>query len=306
MLSDRVDKLLQRIDEGLAIIAQNRPLPRIVLEKLHEQLVIDWTYNSNAIEGNTLSLNETRLVLEDGLTIGRKSLKEHLETINHKEAITFVEKLACSVEEEISERNIKEIHGLVMKGIDPDYAGRYRDIQVRISGSSHVPPEPLHVPALMKKIMSNLDKTEHPVVCAAKTHFELVSIHPFVDGNGRTARLLMNLILMKSGYVPAIILKNDQKRYYNALEKAQKGKLDDFFMLVGRALERTIYLYFEAIPGLGAQLLSLAEAAEITPYSQEYLNVMARRGAIPALKIRRNWMVSKKALLDYVFAHKKI
>ena len=304
MLSDHVEQLLQRIDKSQAIIAKNRPLPPSILERLREQLVIDWTFNSNAIEGNTLSLYETKLVLEDGLTIGRKSLKEHLETINHKEAIAFVEKLAGSSTKKLTERNIREIHALVLKGIDPDYAGRYRDIQVRISGSTHVPPEPLHVPDLMNNMMNVLDKKDHPVIQAAKAHFELVSIHPFVDGNGRTARLLMNLILMRNGYVPAVILKNDRKLYYNALEKGHKDKLDNLIVLIGRALERTIYLYFEAIPGVETKLMTLAEAADISPYSKEYLNVMARRGAIPAIKLRRNWMISRDALMAYISVHK--
>ena len=305
MLSDQIHKTLSRIDEGKAVIDRNRPLPKSVLNRLREQLVIDWTYNSNAIEGNTLSLKETRLVLEDGLTIGRRSLKEHLESINHKEAIGFVEILAGSQTEKITERNIREIHGLVMKGIDPDYAGRYRDIQVRITGSSHVPPEALQVSALMKKMIRNLNINDHPVIMATKVHFELVSIHPFVDGNGRTARLLMNLILMQNGYPPAIILKNDRKRYYNSLEMSNKGKMDELVMLIARALERTIYLYFEAIPGLASKFLTLAEAAEVSPYSKEYLNVLARRGGIPAFKIRRNWLISEDALKKYVVSRKK-
>lgn len=305
MISDHAKNLLARIDEGQIIINQNRPLPRSILHKLREQLIIDWTYNSNAIEGNTLSLNETKLILEDGLTIGRKSLKEHLETINHREAIEFVEHLSSSKKNKLTERNVREIHSLVMKGIDPDYAGQYRDIQVRISGSSHVPPEPILVASLMKKMMKGINKDEHPIVQAAKAHFELVSIHPFVDGNGRTARLLMNLILMRNGYTPGIILKNDRKRYYDILEKTHRGELNDFIVLVGRAVERTIHLYFEAIPGLSPKLLTLVEAAEISPYSKEYLNVMARRGVIPALKIRRNWMVSKAALQEYIKSHKK-
>ena len=305
MLSDQARNILHRIDEGQKLINKNRPLSVSVLQKLREQLVIDWTSNSNAIEGNTLSIYETKLVLEDGLTIGRKSLKEHLETINHKEAIEFVEHLSSSKSEQLSERNIREIHALILKGIDPKYAGRYRDIQVRISGSSHLPPEHLQVPSLMKKMMEGLQVDEHPVVKAAKAHFELVSIHPFVDGNGRTARLLMNLILMKNAYVPAVILKNDRKKYYNLLESSDVENLSDFIIFVSRAVERSIYLYLEAIPKLNTKLLSLAEAAKISPYTQEYLNVMARRGVIPALKINRNWMVSKKAFMEYVKAHSK-
>ncbi len=136
-------------------------------------------------------------------------------------------------------------------------------------------------------------------------HFELVSIHPFVDGNGRTARLVMNLLLMKNGYVPAIILKNDRKKYYDALEKAQKGKTGDFIFLVARAVERTIFLYFEAIPGLASGFLTMAQAAELTPYSQDYLNILARRGAIPAFKLKRNWLVTEEALQRYVADHPK-
>jgi Fic family protein len=305
MLSDHIVQLLERVDKGLAVIARNRPLPQVILKKLHKQLVVDWTYNSNAIEGNTLSLYETRLVLEDGLTIGRKSLREHLETINHKEAIAFVEKLAGTANENITERNIREIHALVLKGIDSEYAGRYRDIQVRISGSPHVPPEPLLVNDLMKNMLQVVDENDHSVIQAAKAHFELTSIHPFVDGNGRTARLLMNLILMRNGYVPAVILKNDRKQYYRALEKGHAGQLDELIILIGRALERTIYLYLEAIPGHDMKLLTLAEAAKESPYSKDYLNVMARRGVIPAIKIRRNWMITREALLLYVQTHRK-
>ena len=301
MLSDRVKKILDRIDEGKRIIDTHRPLSLAVLQRLHENLVVDWTYNSNAIEGNTLSINETRLVLQDGLTIGRKSLVEHLEAINHRDAITFVETLAKDPEP-ISERNIREVHAIVLKEIDPRYGGRYRDIQVRIAGPSHIPPDPLHLDRLMQEFVAEhlTLSVEHPVCRAAQAHFLLVDIHPFVDGNGRTARLLMNLLLMKEGYFPAVILKNDRKKYYDALEKAHKGRVDDFIILVARALERTLQLYLEAIPGLAANFLTLAEAAEESPYSKEYLNVLARRGGIPAFKIKRNWLVSREALREYV------
>ncbi|MEA1900730.1 MAG: Fic family protein [Thermodesulfobacteriota bacterium] len=306
MLSDRINKLLDRIDFGKNIIDSHRPFPDVVLSRLHYNLTIEWTYNSNAIEGNTLTLKETLLVLEDGLTIGKKSLKEHLEAINHKEAIIFVEELA-SASHEITERNIKEIHSLILKEIDNDYAGRYRDIQVRISGSSRTPPDPLLVQELMERFAVTwlANQGKHPVIQAAMAHYELVSIHPFVDGNGRTARLLMNLILMKHGYFPAVILKNDRKKYYDTLEKGHQGKTDDFIFFVGRALERTINLYLEAIPYVKTSFLTLAEAARISPYSKDYLNILARRGSIPAFKLKRNWLVSKEALESYIRSHKK-
>lgn len=306
MLSDHAIKILARIDEGKKVIDSHRPLSPAILSRLRDELVIDWTYNSNGIEGNTLTLNETMLVLRDGLTIGRKTLNEHLEAINHRDAIEFVESLTTQ-SGEITERNVREIHGLVLKQIDHKYAGRYRDIEVRIAGSSHTPSAHLQLTTLMDKFAGEvLVRTdEHPVVKAALAHFGLVDIHPFVDGNGRTARLLMNLILIKEGYFPAIILKNDRQKYYNALEKAHKGQLDDFIILVARALERTIFLYLEAIPGIASGLLTMAEAAEISPYSKEYLNVLARRGGIPAFKLRRNWLVSRGALLAYVAEKEK-
>lgn len=306
MTSDRINKLLQRIDEGKRVIDTYRPIPSAVLSRLRKQLIIEWTYNSNAIEGNTLSLKETQLVLEEGLTIGRKSLKEHLEATNHKDAIQFVEKLASS-SDKITERNIREIHSLILKEIDQRYAGKYRDIIVRITGSAHTPPEPIKVPALMRSFeKKQLNKdADHPVIQAALAHFELVNIHPFVDGNGRTARLLMNLILIKNGYVPAVILKNDRKKYYDTLERANAGKKEDFIFLVGRAMERTMNLYFEALPDVSSKFLTMAEASKICTYSQDYLNILARRGSIPAFKLKRNWLVSKDSLKKYIKAQSK-
>lgn len=306
MESDRIKKLLARIDEGKRLIDTFRPLPSAVVSRLQKQLTLEWTYNSNAIEGNTLTLKETIIVLEQGLTIGSKSLKEHLEVINHKEAIAFVEELA-QMRTKITERNIREIHGLVLKEIDPKYSGRYRDIQVRITGAAHIPPDPLQVPDAMQEfVKTRLAKAKgHPVEQAALAHLDLVGIHPFVDGNGRTSRLLMNLILLKKGYFPAVILKNDRKRYYDALEKGHKGKTDDFIFFVGRALERSIYIYLEAIPKVKTNFITLSEAAKISPYSKDYLNILARRGAIPAFKLKRNWVVTKESLLKYIKEHKE-
>jgi Fic family protein len=150
-----------------------------------------------------------------------------------------------------------------------------------------------------------LNPTGHPIEQAARAHFDLVSIHPFVDGNGRTARLIMNLILLKHGYFPTIILKNDRKKYYDALEKGrQKNNVDDFIFLTGRALERTIYLYLEVIPEIKTHFLTLSEAAKLSPYSQDYLGILARRGSIPAFKLKRNWVITQEALQRYVHDQK--
>lgn len=300
MLSNQKNQLLDRLDRVKQLIDQYRPLSPSVVSRLREQLVIEWTYNSNAIEGNTMTLRETKMVLEEGVTIGGKLLREHLEVINHKEAIEFVESLVQS-QEPISERDLKDIHTLILRKIDDHYAGRYRDIQVRITGSKHTPPDSFHLSQMMSEFTEKyLTHPEgHPVEQAALAHFHLVSIHPFVDGNGRTARLLMNLILMKNGFPPAVILKNDRKKYYDELEKAHAGSLDHFVFFVGRALERTLALYMEAIPNLTGEMLTLAEAEKVSPYSKHYLGVMARRGVIPAFKLSRDWMIFKKDLEKY-------
>jgi Fic family protein len=299
MLTNQTRKLIERIDLAKALIDKHRPLSQSIINRLHEQMVVEWTFNSNAIEGNTLTLKETQLVLQEGITVKNKSLKEYLETINHKTAIDFIEDLAKN-SGKISERNIREIHSLVLKDIDTDYAGRYRDINVRITGSAHRPPDFLLIKDKMTEFVQKiLNSKMHSIVKAAMVHFELVHIHPFVDGNGRTARLLMNLVLIKNGYFPTIILKNDRMKYYNVLEKAHKGKTNEFVFFVARSLERSIYLYFEAIPKIKDHFISLKEASEISKYSIDYLNVMARRGVIPAFKIKRNWVVSKLAFLKY-------
>ena len=195
-ISDHSAKLLKRIDEAKALIDKHLPLSKSIMSRLQEQMLIEWTYNSNGIEGNTLTLRETKLVLMEGITVRNKSLTEYLETINHRDAIEFVEELATS-KRKISERNIREIHSLILKEIDSDNAGKYRDMNVRITGSAHSPPEAIKVKELLGKFSKKtLNSKEHPVVEAALAHYGLVSIHPFVDGNGRTARLLMNLILL--------------------------------------------------------------------------------------------------------------
>lgn len=300
MSFNQLSRLFKRLDAAKGIIDKYRPLPASTLNRLKEQLVVEWTYNSNAIEGNTMTLRETRMVLEVGVTISGKPLREHLEVINHKEAIEFVESLVQS-KTPITERDLKDIHAIILRKVDDSYAGRYRDIQVRITGSKHTPPEALHLPQLMKEFVQTYltNPTGHPVEQAALAHYHLVSIHPFVDGNGRTARLLMNLILLKHGFFPAIILKNDRRKYYNELEQAHAEKMDPFVFFVGRSLERTLALYLEAIPDLKTEMLSFAEAEKVSPYSRHYLGVMARRGVIPAFKLKRNWVIFKSDLEKY-------
>jgi Fic family protein len=209
------------IDSLKAASDKHRPFSRSLAKSLHEKLIVEWTYNSNAIEGNTLTLSETKVVLE-GITIGGKSMTEHLEAINHREAILFIEDLIAK-KEPLSEWNIRNIHALILKEIDNTNAGKYRDENVLISGAKHIPPKFYEVRELMQKLAEEYRsewKTFHPIVKATLLHGEFVKIHPFVDGNGRTSRLLLNFELMKNGYPPIIIKNEERARYYDVLDLA--------------------------------------------------------------------------------------
>ncbi|NJN50169.1 MAG: Fic family protein [Polaribacter sp.] len=197
-------------------------------------LEIEYTFESNKIEGNTLTLQETALVVEKGLTIGGKTLTEHLEVINHTQAIDYIKELAKS-KSTITERDILQIHSLILQGIDKANTGVYRSVPVIISGSKHKPPQPYLLNKLMEDLLLwyNENKTKlHPIELAALMHLKLVTIHPFIDGNGRTSRLLMNLILLQNGYPIAILKGDDQSRltYYNALEVAQTNNDENLFI----------------------------------------------------------------------------
>lgn len=223
---DEVDSLKKDLDS-------KRPIPKETLKSLRESINLEWTYNSNGIEGNTLTLRETQVVLE-GITVGGKSIKEHLEAINHEKAILFLDDLVKD-NEPISEWNIKNIHQLILKDIDNENAGRYRKENVTIKGATHIPPDYLKVSELMEKLILtyNTWSEYHPIIQATLLHGELVKIHPFVDGNGRTSRLLMNLVLMNNGYNPVIIKKESRLKYYEALDKAHTtGNYTDFVKLV--------------------------------------------------------------------------
>ena len=238
---DEVDSLKNELDS-------KRPIPKETLKSLRESINLEWTYNSNGIEGNTLTLRETQVVLE-GITVGGKSIKEHLEAINHEKAILFLDDLVKD-NEPISEWNIKNIHQLILKDIDNENAGRYRKENVTIKGATHIPPGYLKVPELMEKLILtyNTWNEYHPIIQAALLHGELVKIHPFVDGNGRTSRLLMNLVLMNNGYNPVIIKKESRLKYYEALDKAHTtGDYTDFVKLVNKLEIEMLKKYLELL-----------------------------------------------------------
>jgi len=237
--------MLSQISEKKARLDALRPLPKYTLYSLREKLLLEWTFNSNAIEGNTLTINETKVVLE-GITVGGKTMREHLEVINHHEAIHYVEEIVHK-EEELSEWQIKNLHRLILKGINDNYAGVYRDQQVLISGAKHTPPPPIIITEKMEQLMSWYSSEAvnlHPVVRGAMVHALFVGIHPFIDGNGRTSRLLLNLELMKAGYPPVIIRVENRLAYYEALDKAHTTEnYDDFIQLVSVEVNGSLDLY---------------------------------------------------------------
>lgn len=250
-MNQTLPTLLKECDNLKSRLSELRPLPFEALKKIEEALAIEYTYESNRIEGNTLTLQETALVVNEGVTIAGKSMREHLEAINHSEAIDYIKDFAQS-ELEISERTIKEIHALVLHGINRENAGRYRTIPVMISGSRHLPPQPYLIEKQMEDFILNFQQKEtqnvHPVLIAAYLHDELVRIHPFIDGNGRTSRLLMNLYLLRKGYTLINLKGSDEDKitYYKALEASHVDKQPEVFQaFVAEAEKNSLkhYLY---------------------------------------------------------------
>lgn len=193
--------------------------------RIAQALELEYTFESNRIEGNTLTLQETDLVINEGITISGKSMREHLEAINHKEAIEYLKSLV-EKKSDFKEKDVLMLHHLILRGIDTENAGKYRSVQVMIKGSKHLPPQPYLVAKQMEDLFLwyELNKRKlHPIILAAEFSERLVTIHPFIDGNGRTSRLIMNLILLKNGFVIANIKGDIVSRleYYSALEKAQ-------------------------------------------------------------------------------------
>ena len=229
-----------------------RPLPVELVKNLDDWFRVELTYTSNAIEGNTLTRRETALVVEKGLTVGGKSIVEHLEATNHASAFEWVREQSQRRPHEIEVGDILRIHEIVLKGIDDAHAGRFRSVGVRVSGSRVVFPNPMKVPDLMDEFCRWLkEKPEvHPIELAAEAHYRLVTIHPFVDGNGRTARLLMNMILLMEGYPSAIIRKRDRLSYIDALETGQTGgSKDGYLKLIKASVNRSLNIYIKAVRG---------------------------------------------------------
>jgi Fic family protein/DNA-binding XRE family transcriptional regulator len=248
-ISTSLEKILKEID-----ILKDRldTYRKFDSYKIKQALELEYTFESNRIEGNTMTLRETDMVINEGLTISGKSMREHLEAINHQEAIGFIKDL-MQKNNALNERDLLSIHNLILRGIIPEDAGRYRKVQVMIQGSSHTPPQPLMVAQEMEEyfIWYEINKNKlHPIILAAEMHERLVTIHPFIDGNGRTSRLVMNLILMQKGYLIANIKGDYENRmqYYQSLEKAQTKKdKEDFLLFIAQIEKESLERYINIL-----------------------------------------------------------
>ncbi|MBA4154576.1 Fic family protein [Flavobacterium sp.] len=248
-ISNSLQLVLNEIDGLKKFLDQKRSNDRF---RIAQTLELEYTFESNRIEGNTLTLHETDLVINEGLTVSGKSMREHLEAINHKEAIGYIKQLT-ERGFPFNERELLSIHNLILRGIIPEDAGSYRRVQVMITGSQHMPPQPY----LLSKEMDDYfiwyesQKSKlHPVILAAEMHERLVNIQPFIDGNGRTSRLVMNLILLQHGYVIANIKGNYENRmkYYNSLESAQtKNNKEDFLLFIAQVEKENLERYLSMI-----------------------------------------------------------
>ena len=301
-----------RLESKLKKLNQLRPLPKPSVKKLRDKLKVEMTYNSNAIEGNSLTLKETFLVVNEGLTVKGKPLKDHLEAKDHHSALQYLyEMVEKDKRNTISERLIRSLHEIIMQETDKKWAGCYRNSNVIIGGADHKPPDALEVPKQMQELMRWLNsqkKKLHIVELTALLHHKLVHIHPFFDGNGRAARLVMNVLLMQVGYPLVIILKNDRKKYYDILDKADKKDYEPLVKFIAQSVERSLDIYLKILTPsskTSEKFLLLSEIAKSTPYSAKYLNLLARQGKLEAHKEKRNWLSSKEAVERYMQKRKR-
>jgi Fic family protein len=256
--SNKLGDIISQVNELKAHLDSFRPLDSTQVSKLDRYFEEYYTYDSTSIEGNTLTLQETTLVLNKGITIGSKSIREHLEVINHSEAIEYIKTIVKN-KENFNQKTLLDIHYLILKSIDTQNSGKYRNIDVMISGSRHKPPTFLQVQNLMDeyfKFYESKKDNMHPILLSAHLHEKLVTIHPFVDGNGRTSRLVMNLILLQNGYpITNISSQNEQRaNYYSTLEKVQINEDENGFLLfIAKNVKEALIKYLEVIAMNGEQ-----------------------------------------------------
>ena len=272
-LLNEIDILKEKWDSCL-------PLSEDETRMLKEDLEITQTYNSNAIEGNTLSLAETKAILLHGVTIEGKPLKDHLEAINHVFAMRYIDKLAFNSDKKLKESEILEIHKLILTDIRPEEAGVYRKVNVRVGGSWRKFPKPEEIKGLMDDFINDMNaKIDliHPVILSAKIHQGFVFIHPFIDGNGRTARLLMNLTLLRNGYPPACIYYHERKDYYAALESANFGDTKGFEFVIASAVKNSMEDYLSFVKVKNDLNKQKAYDRKITPEPDDFTKDLNNR-----------------------------
>ena len=296
-----IDKRIHsRILEKKKRLDALRPLPADLIARLRRELMVEYTYDSNAIEGSSLTLRETRLVVEEGFTVAGKPLRDFVVARNHPEALRYVEELVQGGRV-VDEAAVLELHRLVLKGVVED-AGRYRSSGVTIAGATFLPPPSREVVPRMLELLrwlrENPDELS-PIAQAAVFHYRFVQIHPFAEGNGRAARLLMNVVLMRNGYpFIANVTFRERARYLRTLSEADLGDMTPFVNFVARSVENALDVYLRAVEE--PDVLSLSEASQLVPYSQEYLSLLARKGAIAAFRRGRNWYITSEELDRYV------
>lgn len=265
MINDIFEKLTKKKEE----LDTHRPLPPELVKNLEEWLDVEYTFTSNWIEGNTLDRNETALIIEKGITIAGKTLREHLEVTNHVKAIEFIRSLIKKGHQFITEDDIKAMHKIILTGIDDRWAGVYRQTQVFIRGAAVEPPAANEIPRRMRKLVEWLhgEQGQHPIKIAADLHYRFVFIHPFIDGNGRAARLLMNLVLIQHGYPIAIIKTDEREVYIEAIKKATIiNDLSDFYTVIANATERSLDAF-----------LAAAQGKSITPFFIEKAEIKEKK-----------------------------
>lgn len=308
-----MDNILARLIAKKERLDSYRPLPQELVKNLEEWFRIELTYTSNAIEGNTLTRQETALVVEKGITVQGKSVEEHLEAINHAKAMDFIKTLAGKKRQDIENNDILNIHRIILKKIDDVNAGRYRAVAVRLKGSETILPNALKVPELMEKFIDWLqgESLDHPIKIAVDAHFKLVSIHPFVDGNGRTARLMMNLLLMQEGFPPAIVRKEDRIDYISSLEKGQtKSDLTDYYTFMFEAVDRSLDIYLKALEpervslsesNLDQRFYTTEEVAKLLQIDPESVRRYVRSGQLRAIKLGGKFIrIEKNDLSQFI------
>ncbi|GAC1394642.1 MAG: Fic family protein [Ktedonobacteraceae bacterium] len=298
----RIDpRLAERLIQKKRLLDSYRPLPKDTVHRLNDDLRVFLTYHSNAIEGNSLSLRETQMVIEYGVTIQGHPLREYLEATNHAEAYSHLTQLV-EKNELITRETILLLHSIVMDKILSSH-GQFRKVPVYIRGSNMTPPPASQVEALIHEWLTWIEgegKSYEPVIRAVIAHHGFEAIRPFEDGNGRIGRLLLNLMLMREGYPPTVILRDARIRYIHALDEANTGNYNLLANVIGQAVEAGLDLYLEACAASSENIYqSLSVLAQATEYSVDYLGWLVRKGRIDAVKRGRLWYSTKAAIEQY-------